>query len=104
MTQVQSLLICTQHNTFQAVIITNGTKTYAVFTYHCDDINWVNGNNTVIGFNAGGTSYDNHPLSAGPDAGNIDCESYPPSLWNNVVYDVNPLGSNSSATPPFGGE
>ena len=89
-----------QHNTFQAVVITNGTKTYTVFTYHCDDINWANGNSTVIGFNAGGTSYENHPFSGTPDASDIDCESYPPSLWNNLVYDVNPLGSNSSILPP----
>ena len=81
-------------------MITNGTKTYAVFTYHCDDINWANGNFTVIGFNAGGTSYENHPFSGTPDASDIDCESYPPSLWNNLVYDVNPLGSNSSIIPP----
>ena len=85
-------------------MITNGTKTYAVFTYHCDDINWANGNFTGIGFNAGGTSYENHPFSGTPDASDIDCESYPPSLWNNIVYDVNPLGSNSSIIPPSGGE
>ena len=86
-------------------MITNGTKTYAVFTYHCDDITWASpGNNTVIGFYTGGTSYENHPLSGTPDASDIDCESYPPSLWNNIVYDVNPLGSNDTNPPPTGGK
>lgn len=85
-------------------MITNGTKTYAVFTYRCDDITWTNGNNTVIGFNAGGTSYANHPLSASEDVVDIDCERFPDSVWNNVVYDVNPLGSNSSLIPPLGGK
>ena len=85
-------------------MITNGTKTYAVYIYHCDDTTWAHGNSTVIGFNAGGTSYDNHPLSGTPDASDIDCERLPLSPWNNVVYDVNPLGSNSSVTPPLGGE
>ena len=93
-----------QRNTFQGIVITNGTKTYAVFTYRCDDIQWETSNTTVIGFNAGGTSYDNHPLSGTPDAVNIDCENSPQSIWNNIVYDVNPLGSNSSATPPLRGE
>ena len=86
-------------------MITNGSKTYAVFTYHCDDINWASPrNNTVIGFNAGGTSYESHPFSGSHDASDIDCESYPPSLWNHVVYDVNPLGSNGSFIPPSAGE
>ena len=34
----------------------------------------------------------------------IDCERFPDSVWNNVVYDVNPLGSNSSLIPPLGGK
>ena len=93
-----------QHNTFQGIVITNGTKTYAVYTYHCDDITWAHGNNTVIGFNAGGTFFANHPLSGSENASHIDCESFPASVWHNVVYDVNPGGSNSSISAPLGGE
>ena len=85
-------------------MITNGTKTYSVFTYRCDDITWANGNRTVIGFNAGGTSYANHPFSGTPNVVNVDCENSPESIWNNLVYDVNPLGSDGSVTPPLGGK
>ena len=84
--------------------MTNGTKTYAVYTYHCDDISWTHGNRTVIGFNAGGTYFANHPLSSTKNASDIDCESLPASEWHNVVYDLNPQGSNSSINPPLGGE
>ena len=96
-------IIYIQHNTFQGIVITNGTKTYTVFTYRCDDIQWANGNSTVIGFNAGGTYYVNHPLSATPEASDIDCQRSPLSIWNNIVYDVNPMGSNISISPPLGG-
>ena len=72
-------------------MITNGTKTYAVYTYHCGDIQWSEG--SVIGFNAGGSYYVNHPLSDSIEARDIDCVHHPESEWNNVVYDVNPNGT-----------
>ena len=78
------------HNTFQSIVITNGTKTYAVFTYHCDDINWANGNFTVIGFNAGGTSYENYPLSGTPDAS-----------ASEDVFEATSVGTSSLEEPDW---
>ena len=69
-------------------MITDVIKTYAVYTYHCNDIEWSGG--SVIGFNAGGDYYANHPFSDSIVASDIDCVHHPGSEWNNVVYDLNP--------------
>ena len=90
-----------QHNTFQGIVITDGTKTYAVYTYHCNDVQWSDG--SVIGFNAGGSYYVNHPLSDSISARDIDCVHSPESEWNNVVYDVNPSGTVTTVPPALTG-
>ena len=77
-----------QTNTFQAVLITNGTKSYAVFTYMCDRIEW--SDEATIGFDAGGEFYINHPLSGQFVSNAIDCVHQPDSVWNNVIYDLVP--------------
>ena len=92
---------CTQTNTFQGIVITDGNKTYAVYTYHCDDVEWSDG--SVIGFNAGGSYYANHPLSDSLAARDIDCVHSPESEWNNVVYDVNPNGTTIYGPPVLSG-
>ena len=92
-----SLSSYSQTNTFQGIVITDGNKTYAVYTYHCDDVQWSDG--SVIGFNAGGSYYKNHPLSDSLAARDIDCVHSPGSEWNNVVYDVNPNGTVTIVPP-----
>ena len=82
-------------------MITDGNKTYAVYTYHCDDVQWSDG--SVIGFNAAGSYYTNHPLSGLISARDIDCVHSPGSEWNNVVYDVNPNGTTIFEPPPLSG-
>ena len=58
--------IASQTNSYQATIITNVTRTYAVFTYRCGAIQWsALGRNkgAVIGYNSEGNFFENHPLS-----------------------------------------
>ena len=93
---------CPQRNTLQGIVITDGNKTYAVYTYHCNDIQWSDG--SVIGFNAGGSYYTNHPLSDSISASDIDCVHSPESEWNNVIYDVNPNGTTLYTPPVLSGE
>ena len=86
-------------NTFQAVLITNGTNSYAVFTYECPEVQW--GNYATIGFNAGGTYFENHEFSGSTDAPTIDCIAEP-ELVSNLVYDLVPSPGDvqcSTATP-----
>ena len=69
-----------QENTYQAILITDGTQSYAVFIYKCGLLEW--GDGATIGFNAPGGFYHNHEISHP----GVDCVNYPISNWNNVVY------------------
>ena len=91
------LFIMHQTNTFQAIVITNGTKSYAVFTYMCNLVEW--SDEAGIGFNAAGEFYANHPLSGQFVSNAIDCVHQPDSIWNNVIYDLVPGSVMSGATP-----
>ena len=72
-------------------MVTNGTQSYAVFTYKCGELDF--SDKAVIGFNAPLGPYKNHPLSnAGVAADNIACVHLY-SVWNNVIYDLTPDGS-----------
>ena len=87
-----------QLNTFQAILTTNGSKSYAVFTYHCGDLLWLS--DATIGFNAPPDTYESHPLSGtdiNPDT--IACVHSPESEWNNVIYDLEPSPIILAVTP-----
>ena len=92
-----------QTNSFQAVLATDGTKSYAVFTYKCSSMNWAF--QPTIGTNAGGTLYNNHPLTGYNYAFKIGCvHTGQPDDINNVVYDLVPNPDSvlpSSSVPPY---
>ena len=64
-----------------------------MFTYLCGAMTW-NGNATV-GFNAGGTLFENHPLSGTANTNSIACTNYSHSAWTNLVYKLTPRGMYS---------
>ena len=76
-----------QSNTFQAIAITDGSRSYAVYTYRCGDLEWSGG--ATIGYNGGpvGNFYANHPLS-GSSASAIACLNSGVTEWSNVVYNI----------------
>ena len=71
-------------------MITNGTDSYAVFTYLCGALTWHG--NATIGFNAGGTWFENHPVSGTINANSIACTNNSKALWTNFVYKLTPKG------------
>ena len=71
---------CPLQNTFQAILITDGTSSFSIFTYKCGLLGWDNG--VTIGYNAAGDPYDNYD----PSSSDIACENDPGSVWNNVLY------------------
>ena len=79
-----------QTNSYQGIVITDGRESYALFTYQCGSMSW-HGNATV-GFNAGGTLYENHPLAGTSSANSVSCLSYSTAVWMNLVYKLTPTG------------
>ena len=85
----------------QGLIVTDGSKTYAVFTYKCGELNWAG--NAVIGFNAAGDYHDNHPLAGLTTSNLVACvHTSDGSDWNNVIYNLvpNPDALSNAPTPP----
>ena len=82
-----NISLCIQTNTFQAIAITDGSQSYAVYTYRCGHLEWSGG--ATIGYNGGpvGNFYANHPFS-GLNAKNIACLNAGVTEWSNVVYNV----------------
>lgn len=60
-----------------------------MFIYQCAALTW--NHDATIGFNAGGTVFENHPLS-GADALEVACLNYPETVWSNVIYQLTPKG------------
>lgn len=82
-------------NSLQAILITDGITSHAVFTYKCGSLSW--SRSTVIGYNAAGSIFENHPQS-GRNARNIACSNAPISNWTNVIYNL--TGFNINITEP----
>ena len=68
-------------NTFQAILITDGTDSYAVFIYECGGMEWGGG---VIGWQASFSNYMSHYLSGHLNSNDIGCLYS--SSYSAVVY------------------
>lgn len=89
-------LICffkIQENTFEAILITDGTYSYTIFTYQCGLLEWDNG--VVIGFKGSGDFYANND----PSTLDVACLNSPTSVYSSIIY----LLSNTSAEIPLPG-
>lgn len=95
-----------QTNNYQAIVVTNNTRTIVIFTYTCGEMQWsaVGANRpAVVGYNARGDYYSNHPSSGFAAVGNsVSCtfrlgrrqaRQAPPPSVNNIMMD---LGTNMS--------
>ena len=78
-----------QTNSFQGILITDGSTSYAVFTYRCGYMGWSD-EPTLIGFRTG--SYYTTNSFSGNSANDIACANSPESVWTNVFYT---LGNSS---------
>ena len=57
-------------NTFQGILITDGTYSYAVFIYECGGMEWGGGE---IGWRDGSSKQVSHPLSGSSNSNDIGC-------------------------------
>ena len=74
-----------QTNTFQGIVITDFTTSYAVFIYKCRDLGY--SGSATIGFTAGDVLFSNHRLS-GYTAKNIACVNSDQNQWVNLVFKL----------------
>ena len=89
-------------NTFQGVLITDGTTSYAVFLYYCSSMEW--SGNAVIGWQVSSFRYRNHPLSGTSDAKQVACLNTATSSYNTVLFKlsrVSKLGSMHATAHMF---
>ena len=70
------------------MVASQGSTSYAIFTYKCDLLQWTR-NNAAIGYSAGLNNFANHPFSKTSRVTDVDCVNYPLSVWSNVVYKLN---------------
>ena len=68
------------------MIATDGIDSYAIFTYKCGELNWMD--TTTIGFSITQDFYVNDHLSQSPNVNDIACLNSPTSEWSNVVYHI----------------
>ena len=67
------------------MIATDGLASYAIFTYKCGELNWLQSTYPTIGFSITQDFYANHYLSKTPNVNNISCLN---GVWSNVMYHV----------------
>ena len=93
-----------QTNSYQAIVISDGIETYAVFTYSCDKLQWAGlpGSYAVTGYNvrnddtfrAVSSSFNlqpsqNFPLSGTNNIRNVACLNTRENInWSNLVYKI----------------
>ena len=69
------------------MVASQGSISYAIFTYKCDLLRWTN-HNAGVGYSAGPNFFEEHPLSRNENVTDIDCLNYPSSVWYNLVYKL----------------
>ena len=69
------------------VLATDGTQSFAVFTYKCGELNW-SYFRASIGFSASSSVFANHHLSRLLNVNDIACLESPSPPWSNVVYQI----------------
>ena len=86
-----SVFLHMQTNTFQGVVITDGSQSYAVFIYKCGLLQWSGLDrfyrHAVIGYNMKG-QFMNHPFSGFGVATNVACVNSPETSWTTLLYDI----------------
>ena len=87
---VSHILCVLQKNTFEAIIVSNGSDTYAIYTYNCELLtNPGTYRKAVIGYNMGGLTLENNVFSGSSMAHRVACQHLPKYDWFNLVYKLN---------------
>ena len=83
-----------QENSYQAIITTDGSRSYAIYTYDCNKMGWSGSgvdDYAAVGFDANGELFQNHPASRydvvaqAVACGNMPCSN----PISHIVYSLN---------------
>ena len=77
-----------QNNTFQTVMVTDGTNSFAMSIYQCGDIQWTGYYDPTIGFGAGSEFVSNHWLSGSQNVDSIACLNSPDNQFFTLLYKL----------------
>ena len=91
-----------QRNTFQAIIISDGERTFAVFTYNCDMLEWTGQyEHAVVGYSVGEgvddnfPRFDNYGLSGQSNVNLVACSNEHVGVqWSNLVYKIGDISGD----------
>ena len=75
-----------QTNTFQAVMVTDGTNSFAIFIYRCGDLQWSGG--ATIGYGASSEMFSNHRFSGTFFTTSIACLNTPDNQFVTLLYEI----------------
>ena len=78
-----TLSYCSQSNSYQGVIITDGPSSYALFIYECGLLQ--SGSIAGIGYYINGSVFEEHPISNSVLSSTISCFG---TTGNVVVYPL----------------
>ena len=76
------------------MVITDGSRSYAVFLYKCGLLQWSGLDNfyrhAVIGYNMNG-QFINHPRAGMSAVRNVVCANSPATPWSTLIYPIGDL-------------
>ena len=75
-----------QTNTYQAVLATDGTNSFALFIYKCGDLQWSGG--ATIGYGGSNEAFFNNRLSGTTRATEIACLNNPDNQFTTLVFEL----------------
>ena len=75
-----------QTNTFQAVLATDGSNSFALFIYKCGDLEWNGRRRATVGYGASTEMFSNHRLSRMGNVISISCLNAPENPYSTVTY------------------
>ena len=79
-----------QTNTFQGILVTDFERSYAVFTYYCEDLEF--SSDSFVGFQVSDDFFYFHETSFTNNVLSIACLNVPDSPWVNIVYGTTASG------------
>ena len=77
--------LLSQRNSYQAVLVTDGSRSYSLFLYHCD---LLHSTGAAIGYFSSGNFFENHKLSLQPNSNEVACGNRSDSDWTTLLYTL----------------